>query len=354
MDSDHKVFLQTLSTQSVLLVCTLSLGLTLFILHWIFSSVLGLVGIRNGRHRLLPPGPTPLPIIGNLHMLGKLPHRILQNLSKKYGPIMYLRLGSVPTVVASSPLMAKEFLKTHDAIFASRPPTFAGKYTAYNYSDLAFAPYGDYWRHMRKVCMLELLTAKRIESFRPMREEEVGLMIDSIWQESENGVKSVNVSKRVYSLTSNAICTMVTGKKYSCDYLSTGKGFKEMILEIQIVNGAFNIGEFVPSIEWLDLQGIRRRMKKAHRVFDAFTEKVIDEHVERMQLNGQKEYRKDFVDVLLEMSEKPQTEIRRENIKAIVYVGVPTISVINISFVFSNMVYYSYQWIGHSSRRTCC
>eukprot|EP01018_Ginkgo_biloba_P005274 Gb_32739 [translate_table: standard] len=108
------------------------------------------------------PGPTPLPIIGNLHVLGNLPHISLQALAKKYGPLMYLRLGSVSTVVASSPEMAKEFLKTHDAIFASRPPTSAGKYTAYDCKDMAFAPYGAYRRHIRKVCTLQLLTSKRI------------------------------------------------------------------------------------------------------------------------------------------------------------------------------------------------
>eukprot|EP01018_Ginkgo_biloba_P005300 Gb_04398 [translate_table: standard] len=311
----EKVF-QTVPTQSLSL-WTLSLGLGLFILYWIFSKF-GLQGKINGRVGL-PPGPTPWPIIGNLHMLGKLPHRTLRDLANKYGPIMYLQLGSFPAVVASSPHMAKEFLKTHDAIFGSRPPTFAGKYTAYNYSDLSFSPYGAYWRRIRKLCTLQLLTAKRIESFRPIREQEVSLTIDSIWAESENGAKFVNVSKRLYSLTAHIVCRMVTGRKYSDDYLGPGKGFKQMILELFTVSGAFNIGEYIPYIEWLDLQGIKRRMKKVHKIFDAFAEKVIDEHVERMKLNWQKDYSKDFVDVLLEMSESPHTEIRRANIKAIIY-----------------------------------
>eukprot|EP01018_Ginkgo_biloba_P006296 Gb_11310 [translate_table: standard] len=298
-----------------------ALGLTMFIVYLV-SSKLDLQGSKtsNGTDNL-PPGPTPLPIIGNLHILGKLPHRTLQNLAKKYGPIMYLRLGSVPTVVASSPEMAKEFLKTHDAIFASRPLTSAGKYTSYNYMDLGFAPYGPYWRHMRKVCVLELLTAKRIESFRSMREEEVGLMVDSIREESGHGAKPVNVSGRLSSLTRNIICRMIAGRKHSDEDI-TGKGFLEMVQEILSVNGAFIIGDFIPSLEWLDLQGIRGRMKNVHAIFDEFAEKVIDEHVERMKSNSRQKdqhSKLDFVDVLLEMSETPQMEIRRENIKAMIY-----------------------------------
>eukprot|EP01018_Ginkgo_biloba_P010784 Gb_38472 [translate_table: standard] len=84
-------------------------------------------------------------------MLGKFPHRKLQELSKKYGPIMFLRLGSVPTVVASSQEMAKKFLKTHDLIFASRPATCVGKNMFYNSTDLGFSPYRPYWRQMRKI-----------------------------------------------------------------------------------------------------------------------------------------------------------------------------------------------------------
>ena len=98
-------------------------------------------------------------------MLGELPHRALKDLAGTYGPVMFLKLGSVPTVVVSSPEMAKEFLKTNDLLFASRPVLAVGKYVFYSFRDVAFAPYGDYWRQMRKICVLELLTPKRIESF---------------------------------------------------------------------------------------------------------------------------------------------------------------------------------------------
>lgn len=145
-------------------VSATTVGLPILSLFIIFLFKYHLKRKRES-NRDLPPGPFPWPIIGNLHMLGELPHRALKDLADKYGPIMFLRLCSVPTVVVSSPEMAKLFLKTHDLVFASRPATAAGKYLLYGCKDLGFAPYGDYWRQMRKICVLELLTARRIESF---------------------------------------------------------------------------------------------------------------------------------------------------------------------------------------------
>lgn len=100
----------------------------------------------------LPPGPYSWPIIGNLHQLSLPAHRALKDLADKYGPIMFLRFGSVPTVVVSSSEMAKQFLKTHDLIFATRPLTTIGKYISYNFKGVILTPYGDYWRYMRKMC----------------------------------------------------------------------------------------------------------------------------------------------------------------------------------------------------------
>ncbi|KAM3305678.1 cytochrome 71A1 isoform X2 [Capsicum chacoense] len=109
----------------------------------------------NHPKRKLPAGPRPWPIIGNLNLLGSLPHESLHHLSQKYGDLMLLKFGSKPVLIASSPEMAKEVLKAHDAIFASRPALAAGKYTSFNYSDITWAPYGAYWRHARKIYLTE-------------------------------------------------------------------------------------------------------------------------------------------------------------------------------------------------------
>ncbi|RVX04311.1 Cytochrome P450 71B34 [Vitis vinifera] len=147
----------------------------------------------KGQKKPLPPGPTKLPIIGNLHQLGTLPHYSWWQLSKKYGPIMLLQLG-VPTVVVSSAEAAREFLKTHDIDCCSRPPLVGlGKFS-YNHQDIAFAPYGDYWREF-------------------IREEEVTLLIDSIAESSSSG-SPIDLTERLMSLTANIICRIAFGKSF--------------------------------------------------------------------------------------------------------------------------------------------
>ncbi|GLJ15590.1 hypothetical protein SUGI_0256200 [Cryptomeria japonica] len=99
----------------------MQLGFSLIFL-WIIYRFITKNKRQSDKEELgLPPGPRPWPVVGNLHLLGSLPHKALAKLATKYGPIMFLRLGSVPTVVVSSHAMAKEFLKTHDLIFANRP-----------------------------------------------------------------------------------------------------------------------------------------------------------------------------------------------------------------------------------------
>jgi hypothetical protein len=53
----------------------------------------------------------------NLLLLGTDPNQYLAFLTQKNGPLLYVPLGSVPTIVVSSPVMLKEFLKTHDHVF---------------------------------------------------------------------------------------------------------------------------------------------------------------------------------------------------------------------------------------------
>lgn len=104
----------------------------------------------------LPPGPQKLPLLGNLHQIGALPHRSLWALARQHGPVMLLRLGSVPTVVVSSPEAAREVMRTHDAHCCSRPAMPGARRLTYGFRDVAFAPYGDHVREMRRLFILEL------------------------------------------------------------------------------------------------------------------------------------------------------------------------------------------------------
>ncbi|KAJ8771182.1 hypothetical protein K2173_025850 [Erythroxylum novogranatense] len=281
------------------------IGLALIFQAW--------VGKSNSKVKKLPPGPKGLPIIGCLHLLGKYPQRALHDLAKKHGPLMHMRLGFVPTIVVSSPKMAELFLKTHDLVFASRPPLEAAKYIGYDQTTMAFSPYGSYWRNMRKLCTLELLSNLKVNSFKSFRKEEIDLLTDYIKQASYERV-AVNLSAKVSSLGADITCRMVFGKKYT-DKEFGGRGFTAVIHDGMQVTALPNLADYIPPIAPFDLQGLRKRMRAISKVFDGFFEKIIDEHIQNKNENRTK----DFVDILLGFvgSEEAEYSIVRDNIKAV-------------------------------------
>ncbi|GAB4859185.1 hypothetical protein Ancab_040399 [Ancistrocladus abbreviatus] len=155
-----------------------------FIILVVLSTIFILLEIlkRNKTHyHLLPPGPPKLPLLGNIHQLASASvHRHLRDLAIRYGPIMHLQLGEVSTIIISSPDAAKEVLKTHDIIFASRPRFIALTILTYGCKDIAMAPYGNHWRQMKKICVEELFTLKQVRSFQSIRDEQVLAVIKLI------------------------------------------------------------------------------------------------------------------------------------------------------------------------------
>lgn len=283
---------------------------------WIVFPFLAFVYLLQGwlrkKSKRLPPGPRRLPIIGNLHILGKFPHRDLHRLSNIHGPIMYMRFGFVPVVVVSSPQAAEQFLKTHDLVFASRPPLEAAKHISYDQKNMSFSPYGSYWRSMRKLCTLELLSNLKINSFKTMRKQELGLMIESL-KEAACGRVAVDLSAMVSTLSADMSCLMVLGKKY-LDREFDERGFKAVIQDGMHLGAKLNIGDYIPQLAALDLQGLTKRMKAVSKVFDSFFEKIIDEHVQ----SKDEKPTEDFVDTMLAImnSQEFDFHIDRSNIKA--------------------------------------
>ncbi|KAI3953421.1 hypothetical protein MKW92_029087 [Papaver armeniacum] len=275
----------------------------------------------KGKWRL-PPGPRTVPFLGNLHQLGNdLPHISLKKLSDKYGPIMFLKLGSVPTLVVSSADVVKEIFKVHDVVFSNRPVLYAPKRLTYGYSDIAFAPYGVYWREIRKTAILELLSAKKIRSYRAVRKDEVALLIDSIRKSSV----PVNLSETFVCFMNNVVCGVAFGgvKYYLGEDGDAGKNkFYEMLRELQDLFAGFSIADFFPSMGWIHkFNGLDARIKKSYRKLDEFFNRVIDEHIKADK--SSKPDVEDLVDALLLRSHKDHIQsitLFRDQIKGILMV----------------------------------
>ncbi|XP_023007802.1 cytochrome P450 CYP736A12-like [Cucurbita maxima] len=255
------------------------------LLAFLLNSWLSKMNIKK-----LPPGPKGFPIIGTIHLLKKLVHRDLHHLSQLYGPIMHMKLGLKSTIIVSSSHAAELFLKAHDPVFAGRPVRLTFNQLSYHQKNIAFAQYGPYWRNMRKICILQLFTTLKMNSFTSMRREEVGLLIDHL-QEAAKMHGVVDLSSQISSFIADVICRMVFGRKF------VEEEFKASIHEATLLVGAPDLGDFIPFISMLDLQGLGRRAKGVTKVFDGFLDMIIKQHLESNDENRTKGC---FLDVLLD------------------------------------------------------
>ncbi|XP_020081085.1 cytochrome P450 71A1-like [Ananas comosus] len=281
---------------------------------------------KSSRYGLnLPPGPPSLPVIGNLHQLGRRPHLSLRRLALAYGPVLRLTLGAVPTVVVSSARAAREVLRTHDLALCSRPQTYAARHLFYGCTDIAFAPYGAYWRHVRKLCILELLSARRVEAFAPARAAEAARMVSRV--AAADGA-TVNLSKVLARYANGVVCRATFGR----DFLEGGEyerhGFEGMLADYQELLGGFSLGDFYPGSAMLEelagrATGAKARLETTFRRFDRLFDEVIEEHLQRKRRGAEEEEEeeeKDLVDVLLELqgSEGLEMPLTRDNVKAVI------------------------------------
>ncbi|KAK2452307.1 cytochrome P450 83B1 [Trifolium repens] len=266
---------------------------------------------KRRRTSSTPPGPKPLPIIGNLHQIDpSSPHHSLWQLSKQYGPIMSLHLGNIPTLVVSSARMAKEVLKTHDLKFASRPSFLGVRKLSYNGLDLGFAPYSPYWREMKKICVLHLFSSQRVHSFRPIRENEVAQLIQKL-SKYDGDEKGVNLSETMMSFTNTIICKMAFGKKYDFDYeeeVELGNGqrgsrLQVLLNEAQALLTEFFFSDSFPLLGWVDrVRGTLRRLDKTFKELDLIYQRVIDDHMDNLARPKSKEQDvADIIDIFLQM-----------------------------------------------------
>lgn len=273
-------------------------------------------------HRL-PPGPPGLPIIGNLHQLDTsdlADH--LWRLSKLYGPLMSLRLGFIQTLVVSSADMAKEVLKTKDLVFCTRPILTGQKKMSYSNKDVAWSPYNEYWREMRKICNVHLFSLKQVNSFCFVREDEVFTMIDTIKIRISIKQEVINLSEIVMILMSNIVYRVAFGKRpyvYDNEQKEVRR-FHELLLECQALLVNFYYRDYFPFMGWLDkLNGSMSRLEKNFKDMDECYQNLIDEHLNRNRPN---EMQEDMVDILLKLKQNSDSsmDLTFDNIKAVLMV----------------------------------
>ncbi|CAN1819137.1 Cytochrome P450 83B1 [Linum perenne] len=264
----------------------------------------------------LPPGPKGLPLIGNLFQIDpSAPHRYLWKLSQIHGPLMTLKQGRVSIIVVSSAKMAREIMKTHDLIFSNRQSITGQQKLSYNGQDVAFAPYDSYWREMKKICIVHLFNSHRVKSFHSIREFEVSKMVEKISKGSCRGTP-FNLSEAMMYLTSIIICRVAFGKRYEEEGIERS-GVLSHLKETQALFTSFYFSDYFPLLGFIDkLSGLRNRLDKNFKEWDAFYQDMIDEH---LHPNRAKPDEDDILDVLLRIlkDKSSKVQLTLNHIKAI-------------------------------------
>ncbi|KAJ7971481.1 Cytochrome P450 family protein [Quillaja saponaria] len=260
------------------------------------------------RHKILPsnrrrpPGPLGWPIFGNMFQLGTMPHRTLAHLRDKYGPVIWLRIGAIDTMVILSAKTATQFFKNHDQTFAERSITDVMRVRGYDKASLALAPYGSYWRVLRRLVTVDMIASKRVNDTAIVRRRCVDEMLVWIKKEAEKLEQGhgIEVARFVFLMSFNLLGNLILSRNlFSPESKEASEFFTTMMSFLQW-SGHPNVVDLFPWLRWLDPQGLRSKMERDMGKALDVVSKFVKDRLEEQKVEGHDQKSKDFLDVLLE------------------------------------------------------
>ncbi|XP_016567381.2 geraniol 8-hydroxylase isoform X1 [Capsicum annuum] len=287
--------------------CTLVFGSFIAL---IFLYTLARICSRGSKK--LPPGPSPWPIIGSLHLLGAKPHVSLASLAKIYGPIMSLKLGQINTVVISSSTIAKQVLKNQDQAFSTR--FILDAVQAHNYCkfSIAWLPLDPQWRMLRRILNTTLLSSNRLDANQHLRSQKVKELIAYCEKCSQEG-EAMEIGQAVFKTNLNLLSNTLFSKDLADPFSDSKIELKDVICSIMAEIGKPNLVDYFPILGKIDLQGIRRRMLIHFGKLSKFSDDLINERLEEKK-RGDFE-RSDVLEALLSITEKDPRDMDHTRIK---------------------------------------
>lgn len=252
----------------------------------------------------LPPGPRPLPVVGNLYDIKPVRFRHFAEWAKEFGPIFSVYFGSQLNVVVTTAELAKEVLKENDQSLADRFRTRSASNLSRNGMDLIWADYGPHYVKVRKLCNLELFTPKRLESLRPIREDEVTAMVESIFRDSGKSGESLLMRDYLGAVAFNNITRLTFGKRFMSregEVDEQGKEFKGIVSNGIKIGAKLPMGEYVPWLRWafrVDNEALQSQASRRDRL----TRRIMEEHTLARNTTG--DTKQHFVDALLTLQKQ--------------------------------------------------
>jgi len=229
-------------------------------------------------------------------------------------------------------------MKTQDHIFANRPSLTVPRLLLYQGKDIAFAPYSEYWRQVKKVGVLNLLSNKRVQSYRTLREEEVAYLMDKVSRLSSLG--TINLTMILNTFAKDFISRAALGESLNTN------GVGKLIEETSVLLGAFHWGDYFPWLAWMSkLNGLDARIRKTFEEVNEFLDSIVERQASKRAGDDNNEGDA-FVDVLLSIERDANMSFPFDklNIKAIIEVSIFSLILKSSKKNRTGTTYLEYKW----------
>jgi len=259
--------------------------------------------------RRAPPGPAPLPLVGNILELRGEPHHALARLAATHGPVMSLRLGTTDAIVVTSAAAARDVLQRYDHVLAARSVSDAGRALGnHEHSVIWLPPTSPLWKRLRAVCTNHLFSARALDATRAAREEGVRQLVACLGRHA--GDTPVDVGRAVFSCVLNLVSRALFSEDVVADLSSDQAQELEMLVRDTVEEVTKpNLSDLFPVLARLDLQGRRRRSAEFVARFYDFFDPIIARRIEARGGGGEK-IDDDFLDVLLQLHSMGQLSLQ--------------------------------------------
>nr|WJZ49104.1 cytochrome P450 [Isodon lophanthoides var. gerardianus] len=296
---------------------------------------------RHGRAKPLPPGPKPLPIVGNFLQLGiKKPYESLAKLAKTHGPLMSLHLGSLCTIIVSSPEMARELLQHHGQVFSGRTVSQAMHTRGLNKQSMAFAPTGKEWRDKRKICKEQVFSEHSLEASEGLRREKLQQLLHYVEQHCG---EVVDVHEAVLVTNLNLMLTTLFSTRSREFKSQVTREFKEIVEVIASEVAVANVADYFPILRSIDPQGIKRKAELYFgKLFGKF-EFFLNERLETRRANPSAPREKDLLETLVDITQGNDYSLTNDQIPYLLFdlfVGGSETNTTSIEWIMTELLFH--------------
>lgn len=183
--------------------------------------------------------------------------------------------------MVSSPSAVEECFTKHDVVFANRPNSMSADRVTYDYSSFVMSPYGHFWRVMRRLTVVELLSSNSLKGSAQIREEEIRVVLRMLRKICEiGGLRRVDLNYLISIYSLNSMMRVVAGKQCAGEEDFGGEVAKTSVKRMrELFSPILSQGmcDFFPVLRWIGYKGMEKKLISLYEARDAILQNFIDE-----------------------------------------------------------------------------